>query len=860
MAILQVAIATGYSDVSTIDDFEGSSNTTWASQAGSEIDTMSPESGKDSHTGLKWTFRPDGVNRYGNEIVAAFAPVDASQFKALRFDFKIHGPNAGRIGCQRYSSSENKAFDLGDINQLVGEDEWSEVVLALPAGITTPIDGMRLFYDGIAYNDSAGLVCQADNFRLDSDDSVAPPVAPPPLANPGVAFSSLPANEQTRLRRATAPKPLAERVNPYSTPMYYPMWGGSSPDGTQRSDLQEALIREFAELGMSKIHFYAYPDGVGATNTADIHYSVSPANKLGIEELVRICKQYGVKIGLRVDLPYVRVPEWDRPGLDPAVSYWLCNPRNPDNQLAQYAGWLKEMVTLLQGNLEYIVIGDEVSDYDIDRTTFLDGVAWNGTYGGDALPSASMPAWSIYANSGMWSGSISNGIYTHRTMLTSAGAWQVGTGFDNPLSTKRTVEVKVKLGIDGSYPSAGDGVVDLLLFGGSRYIELRIGTNSISMKGTSTSSAGLDMLSSFNTIRLTHDSSLSTDAWKLYLNSNATPIITSGSDPGVALGSPFHAVVFGDPSTGGIGGESQWDYISWTDAGAFDPVAMAWTKEDQLAVLKECSEAIREVDRDVLVSGFAASSGKIDDVITLVQMGYGDFANAVAINHYDYTVAPEFLRKLKEAGGKDFPLLSNGVGYISSDTPLRNPPQDPYSRYNDEDQASMIARTMYSWWDNGAQAAPYYVCLRTIDYKGEVQVMWYGFFGFMDFIVDENEKASFKRYPGWYAYRTVANIFDDRPSFKNAAFKVTASKPEKLYLKAFEREGKDLTLMIWREDRRQTPVDITIESGSYKYPVQIDLMDQDKLTDVAYEAPGGQMTLKNVPTGFRPTIIRLFHE
>ena len=66
--------------------------------------------------------------------------------------------------------------------------------------------------------------------------------------------------------------------------------------------------------------------------------------------------------------------------------------------------------------------------------------------------------------------------------------------------------------------------------------------------------------------------------------------------------------------------------------------------------------------------------------------------------------------------------------------------------------------------------------------------------------------------------------------------------------------------MIWREDRRQTPVDITIESGSYKYPVQIDLMDQDKLTDVAYEAPGGQMTLKNVPTGFRPTIIRLFHE
>jgi hypothetical protein len=42
--------------------------------------------------------------------------------------------------------------------------------------------------------------------------------------------------------------------------------------------------------------------------------------------------------------------------------------------------------------------------------------------------------------------------------------------------------------------------------------------------------------------------------------------------------------------------------------------------------------------------------------------------------------------------------------------------------------------------------------------------------------------------------------------------------------------------------------------------VQIDLMDQDKLTDVAYQVVGDQMTLKNVPTGFRPTIIRVFHE
>jgi len=38
----------------------------------------------------------------------------------------------------------------------------------------------------------------------------------------------------------------------------------------------------------------------------------------------------------------------------------------------------------------------------------------------------------------------------------------------------------------------------------------------------------------------------------------------------VALQSPFYAVVFGDPSSVSIGGQSEWDYIAWTDAGAFD--------------------------------------------------------------------------------------------------------------------------------------------------------------------------------------------------------------------------------------------------------------------------------------------------
>ena len=198
------------------------------------------------------------------------------------------------------------------------------------------------------------------------------------------------------------------------------------------------------------------------------------------------------------------------------------------------------------------------------------GVTWNGTFEGDVFPSASTPVWSIYANSGSWTANNNTpGIFTQDTFINSAGAWQVSTGFDNALSTGRTVEAKLKLGLNESYPNAADGVVDLLVFGGSRYMVFVLGTNSISMGGTSTSSAIVDMLSDFNTLRVTYDSTQATDAWKLYLNSDSTPIISSGSDLGASAGSPFYAVVFGDPTTGGIGGESQWDYVSWTDTGAY---------------------------------------------------------------------------------------------------------------------------------------------------------------------------------------------------------------------------------------------------------------------------------------------------
>jgi hypothetical protein len=642
-----------------IDNFEGS-GATWTAQSTSEIDAMSQEAAKSGTAGLKWTFKPDGVNRYGNEVAVSFPTVEASKYKAVKFECFVGGLTGplGRIGCQLLNQNKNEEISMDDISGLVEENKWTEVVLPIPLDVVGNIDGIKFFYDGIAYKDYRDgddpVVCFIDDLRLSESDTAdrvsADNTTPLDPSKAGELFTNLSSADQVRLRLKSAPKPLKERVNPYSTPMYYPQWGGSSEDGTQRSDWQEALVREFAELGMSQLHLYWYPNGVG---TDKINYTLTEGDKTGLSELVRLCKKYGIKMGLRVDIPYMRVPELDQPEKDPVISYWMSNPRNPHNQNEDFLGWLGDIVALLKGDLDYIILGDELTD--------------------------------------------------------------------------------------------------------------------------------------LNSVRKEN-----------------------------------------------------------------------WTQEDQLKFLKICSETIRKIDPKVLISGFALSSGKIDALLELAKAGYGESASAIAFNHYDYTVIPKFLQNMKEVSGKAFPLLSNGVGYISSDTPVRNPPKDSYSKYSDKDQASMIARTMYSWWANGAHTAPYYVSIRTIDYKGKVKPLWYGFFGYMDFIIDKNDNASFKRYPGWYAYRTIANIFDDRPSFTDPSFEITPSSPQNLYFRAFERKGKDLTIILWRKDNRKVPIDIDIASNEYKYPVQIDLMNHEKFSDVKYSVDGNETVLKHVETGFQPVIIRIF--
>ncbi|MCC7349010.1 MAG: hypothetical protein IT446_00440, partial [Phycisphaerales bacterium] len=231
----------------------------------------------------------------------------------------------------------------------------------------------------------------------------------------------------------------------------------------------------------------------------------------------------------------------------------------------------------------------------------------------------------------------------------------------------------------------------------------------------------------------------------------------------------------------------------------------AWTTEGYLNYFKQVSTAIKQIDPDAKVSMFAAESGKWDVVLNLLKHGYAEYGDAVAINYYNYTDVPRFFDDARKLAPK-LMFLSNGVGYCSNGlVEPRYPEGDPYSRVSSEEEhGDTIAKNMFAWWDLGASTAPYYISLRNWVKDGKVYPRWFGFFGFEDYII-ENDQLSVKRYPGWYALRTIAHTFYNRDQFRTPGFAVKSSADLTMF-KAYEHKlagGSELLLMLWNDSGNQ---------------------------------------------------------
>lgn len=191
-------------------------------------------------------------------------------------------------------------------------------------------------------------------------------------------------------------------------------------------------------------------------------------------------------------------------------------------------------------------------------------------YSGDALPESSSPAWSRYFDGDV---SVSGGILTVTTPGTHGGSdidyseTRIigGTGQPwNPTGAGTTVEIRVKTDYNVSGHSwAGAIRIDTE----NRFWWMLIG------EGYITDNAGGGDLpivtnDAFHTYRFVI-SNEATGPLDLYVDGNTTPAHSWAG----ASTSGTSRIAFGDLGNAEQG-QIQWDYIQWTNDGAFAPVAV----------------------------------------------------------------------------------------------------------------------------------------------------------------------------------------------------------------------------------------------------------------------------------------------
>jgi len=164
-----------------------------------------------------------------------------------------------------------------------------------------------------------------------------------------LGLSELPIQQQRQIELRIEPPPLAERDAPYSTPMYYLMHKGYY-DGINkevfldrnRPDWQEALIRDWAELGLTSTLAITTPKEWDDASITQAY-----------RDYFRLSKHYGLDVGMRL------AGDETLEGIE--ASGWGIHPRNPENRLDDYAEWAGHVAANGRGVIAYYIVGDEVN-------------------------------------------------------------------------------------------------------------------------------------------------------------------------------------------------------------------------------------------------------------------------------------------------------------------------------------------------------------------------------------------------------------------------------------------------------------------------------------------------------------------
>lgn len=204
------------------------------------------------------------------------------------------------------------------------------------------------------------------------------------------------------------------------------------------------------------------------------------------------------------------------------------------------------------------------------EAVIINNVDFTVVYTGTALPNASTPAWTQNVSIG---GSMSpntpdagvltlnslssSSINTYAELAKASGYWDAAS----LLGT--TIEFSMK--VDSN--ATGKWAAHVLFLNGSKIFNFAIYEGGIgTFNGTSlTSTYAMDTVSGFNTYRLTLNGGGLVD---VYVNNAPVPVITGYAGYG---SNSANVIEWGDAS-GNAQGSSQWQYVAFTNAGAFAPV------------------------------------------------------------------------------------------------------------------------------------------------------------------------------------------------------------------------------------------------------------------------------------------------
>lgn len=293
------------------------------------------------------------------------------------------------------------------------------------------------------------------------------------------------------------------------------------------------------------------------------------------------------------------------------------------------------------------------------------------------------------------------------------------------------------------------------------------------------------------------------------------------------------------------------------------PEARRWTPQVYMDVFSRLSTALGEGDPAARVSMFGMGNLDWPYVQKLLALGYADHAAGVAANFggVSFSEMVDFVR-LVHADHPEFGIYSNGVGYVGAKSTNFYPTNPAGTLYSDEGQAIRIAKIMFQAFAAGWDSAPYYIAVRQwILPDGTPAPHWYGYFGFQDLLIDEHGNLSIKRYPGWYAYQTIAQVFHSQQSTTPAAFKTRLSTPVDV-VRCLVHDDYECLLILWNDDNnppRRTS--ITLGTQRYQYPVRISLFNYRKTESLAYAlGDDGTLTIRDMAVSQAPVVIRLVAE